>query len=249
MDRQRRNHRQQRVRLLKRQKMRIRRKAAISIEIICNALVYVALGYICCLALLLAFIFDPYQPPEYEITVEANGMVYSQQDWEQLQNEKAAYDSQIAKKEKRESKLLQKVMKEHEDMESGTMKRSLDWSVDESRMMEKMAMAEAEGEDTEGKALVILVILNRVWSDEFPDTIQDVIFQDGAFESVANGRYDRVDPNEDCYAAMNLITTGQWDGSDGALYFERSSDQETWHSRNLQKLFTHGNHTFYKEYE
>lgn len=94
---------------------------------------------------------------------------------------------------------------------------SRDWGSEDAYLLEKIAMAEAEGEDTEGKALVMLVVLNRVWSDKFPDTISDVIFQEGAFTSISNGRYDRVEPNNDCYAAMELITTGQWDGSNGGF--------------------------------
>lgn len=49
--------------------------------------------------------------------------------------------------------------------------------------------------------------------------------------------------------AMELITVEHWDESQGALYFEKASDESTWHSRNLQKLFTHGAHTFYTEKE
>ena len=106
-------------------------------------------------------------------------------------------------------------------------------------------MAEAEGESTEGKALVMLVVLNRVWSDGFPDSIQDVIYEEGQFTPVSNGRFDRVEPDEDCHAAMQLITTGQWDESRGALYFE-SGGGDTWHSRNLEFLFQHSGHYFYK---
>lgn len=64
----------------------------------------------------------------------------------------------------------------------------------EAYRLAKIAMAEAEGEDTEGKALVILVVLNRVWSDEFPDTIEGVITEDTQFTAYGNGRYDRVEP-------------------------------------------------------
>ena len=42
---------------------------------------------------------------------------------------------------------------------------SRDWGAEDAYLLEKIAMAEAEGEDTEGKALVMLVVLNRVWSD------------------------------------------------------------------------------------
>lgn len=65
---------------------------------------------------------------------------------------------------------------------------SLDWSAEDSYILTKIAMAEAEGEDTEGKALVILVVLNRVWDDSFPDTIEEVVMQENQFSPVANGR-------------------------------------------------------------
>lgn len=64
---------------------------------------------------------------------------------------------------------------------------SMDWDAEDAYMLAKIAMAEAESEDTEGKALVMLVVLNRVWSDEFPDTIAGVIFQDGQFSPISNG--------------------------------------------------------------
>lgn len=125
---------------------------------------------------------------------------------------------------------------------------SMDWDMDEAYLLAKIAMAEAEGEDTEGKALVMLVVLNRVWSDEFPDTIEEVIFQKGQFSPVSNGRFDRVVPDEDCYRALDLIQVEKWDESQGATYFESKSDS-TWHSRNLKFLFKHGNHYFYRDKE
>lgn len=124
--------------------------------------------------------------------------------------------------------------------------QTLGWDSDEAYLLAKIAMAEAEGEDTIGKALVILTVLNRVQSYKFPDTIEEVIFQDGEFTPIRNGRFDRVEPNEDCYAALDLIEGG-WDESQGALYFERTTTKSTWHSRNLKKLFKHGNATFYTE--
>lgn len=62
-----------------------------------------------------------------------------------------------------------------------SMIHSYDWDGEDERMLAKIAMAEAEGESVEGKALVILVVLNRVWSDEFPDSIEEVIFQKNQF--------------------------------------------------------------------
>lgn len=129
--------------------------------------------------------------------------------------------------------------------------RDLGWSASEEYIAVRMAMAEAEGEDTEGKALVILTVLNRVWSPQFPGTIEEVIAEENAFSSYSNGRYDRVEPDEDCWAALALVQIEHWDESQGALYFERTPEpgESTWHSRNLVTLFIHGNHTFYREEE
>lgn len=116
---------------------------------------------------------------------------------------------------------------------------------DENYMLAKIAMAEAEGEDTEGKALVMRVVLNRVESQNFPDSIEGVIFQKNQFSPIRNGRYDSVEPDEDCYRALELVQGG-WDESLGATYFESKSNS-TWHSEHLEFLFRHGKHYFYKE--
>ena len=122
---------------------------------------------------------------------------------------------------------------------------SMDWDKDDSYMLCKIAMAEAESEGVEGKALVMLVVLNRVWSEEFPDTIEEVIFQKNQFSPVANGRYDAVEPDEECYEALKLIQVDHWNESQDALYFESKSDSK-WHSENLEFLFKYGKHYFYK---
>lgn len=124
--------------------------------------------------------------------------------------------------------------------------RSRDWGADDGYLLAKIAMAEAEDQDTEGKALVMCVVLNRVWDDSFPGTIRDVIFEKNQFSPIHDGRWDRVEPNEDCYKALAMVKRG-WDGSQGATYFEAKQSQSTWHSRNLQKLFEHQDTTFYKE--
>lgn len=123
---------------------------------------------------------------------------------------------------------------------------SCDWDADDSYLLAKIAMAEAEGEDTEGKACVIMVVLNRMLSDEFPNTIEGVIFQDNQFSPVSNGRFDSVEPNDDCWSALDMVQIDKWDKSQGALYFESCQSEDNWHSRNLEYLFTHGKHRFYK---
>lgn len=138
--------------------------------------------------------------------------------------------------------------------ESKSMVKSRDWDYEESYLLAKIAMAEAEGEDVEGKALVILVVLNRVWSDSFPGSIEEVILQHSEKSGVyqfspvqPGGRWWTEEPNAECWEAVSMVQDG-WDESDGALYFE-SVGKSQWHRENLQFLFQHGNHYFYTDKE
>lgn len=122
---------------------------------------------------------------------------------------------------------------------------SYDWDGEDAEKLMKIAMAEAEGESVEGKALVILVVLNRVWSDQFPDSIEAVLFQKNQFSPVsAGGRYWTTEPDEGCHKALALVESG-WDESQGALYFE-STGKDGWHSKNLEFLFQYSGHKFYR---
>ena len=118
------------------------------------------------------------------------------------------------------------------------------WTDEEAYLLSKMAMAEAEGEDVMGKALVICVILNRVQSTQFPSTIYDVIYEPGQFTPIYDGRFNSVEPNEDCIRALQLVESCEV--STDALYYESTSCTSTWHSQNLSLIFTHGGHKFYK---
>ena len=163
------------------------------------------------------------------------------------------------KQEERFQKILKEVQKEDEKQQQEQAKQAMEQlpsNVDELEqgafeseddyILAKMAMAEAEDQDTEGKALVIRVILNRVEDEHFPDTIKGVVSQKNAFTPYWNGRYKKVKPDADCYNALILVKRHDWDKSHGATYFEMTSGS-TWHTRNLKRLFKHGCHTFYKE--
>lgn len=123
---------------------------------------------------------------------------------------------------------------------------SKDWSAKESYLLARIAMAEAEGCNIQTKTLIIMCVLNRVWSDEFPDTIEEVIFQENQFSPIDNGRWDRVEPNEDCYEAVKVVMEAKYDYSGGAIYFENCADEDNWHSRNLEFLYESEGIRFYK---
>lgn len=114
---------------------------------------------------------------------------------------------------------------------------------DEAQMLMKIAMAEAEADGTHGKAMVMAVVLNRVNDDRFPDSIEGVIFQDGQFSPISDGRYYDAEPDIECHLALAQIEMGEYDTVD-ALYFENAGD--CWQSNNCEYLGTVGHHKFYK---
>ncbi len=124
------------------------------------------------------------------------------------------------------------------------------WSADENYMLAKIAMAEAEGCSNEVKQCIVHVILNRVHDNRFPNTIHEVLFQHFGnvyqFTPMVNGRWDRVEPNKDCFDAVNTVAMDSHDISMGALYFESCEDKDNWHSRNLEFLFELDGVRFYK---
>ena len=128
---------------------------------------------------------------------------------------------------------------------------SKDWDEEDSYLLAKIAMAEAEGESVRGKSFVIITVLNRVWDDNFPDTIKEVIMQEsnGVYQFspvIPGGRWWTTEPNEECWEAVRMVQESMYDYSGGALYFESSKDEDNWHSRNLEFLYETGNHRFYK---
>lgn len=133
-----------------------------------------------------------------------------------------------------------------ESSEYPTFTYSKDWDAEDSYLLARIAMAEAEGCNTQTKTLIIMCVLNRVWSDEFPDTIEEVIFQENQFSPIGNGRWDRVEPNEDCYEAVKVVVEAKYDYSGGATYFENCADEDNWHSRNLEFLYESEGIRFYK---
>lgn len=84
-------------------------------------------------------------------------------------------------------------------------------------MLSRVVMGEAADEPFTGKVAVAAVILNRVDSPKFPNTLAGVIYQPLAFESVSNGQYTRPVSDEAIRAAQAAMNG--WDPTGGALYF------------------------------
>lgn len=96
-------------------------------------------------------------------------------------------------------------------------------SEEELLLLQKIVMAEAEGEPYQGKVAVANVVLNRLRSANFPDTIYKVIYQKHQFSPVANGRLKRVKPNDDSIKAVNAALSGVKEVPDSTYFSYRLS--------------------------
>ncbi len=84
-------------------------------------------------------------------------------------------------------------------------------------LLAKTIHAEGRGEPYIGQVAIGAVILNRVKSSSFPNTISGVVYQKGAFTAVTDGQIN-LEPNEAAYNAAQDAING-WDPSYGCLYY------------------------------
>ena len=101
----------------------------------------------------------------------------------------------------------------------------------------------------DSRVAVCDVILNRVASDKFPNTVHDVIFSGRQFSPVSNGRYFSVIVSESTKDAVRKALSGP-DHSMGALYFmnPKYSDPSNvkWFYSALTYLFSYGDVEFFR---
>ena len=84
-------------------------------------------------------------------------------------------------------------------------------------LLARLVHGEARGEPYKGKVAVAAVVLNRVKSSSFPNTIAGVIYQRGAFDAVSDGQINMQPDNESIRAARDAMNG--WDPSNGCLYY------------------------------
>ena len=107
--------------------------------------------------------------------------------------------------------------------------------------------AEAGGESMQGKIAVGNVVLNRVRSKQFPNTIYGVIFDKKygvQFAPTANGMIYKT-PNADSVIAAKICLEGYSISSEALYFFNPKYTSGTWVKQNRDYLFTIGNHVFY----
>ncbi len=85
-------------------------------------------------------------------------------------------------------------------------------------LLARLVRAEAQTEPIEGKIAVACVVLNRVESPQFPDTIKEVIYAPGQFQPVQNGEINKP-ADEESIQAVQAALTEQRQLAPGALFF------------------------------
>ncbi len=159
---------------------------------------------------------------------------------------------------------IQEVYRFREMMQSiSSPERTVDYSVlvnenaiyldkESIEILCRIVEAEAGSEDEKGRILVANVVMNRVESSRFPDTVKGVVFQKSGglyqFSPVANGRYYRVTVSEETRKAVEKVLRGK-DESQGALYFVNryaaNTEYMNWFDRRCTSLFSYGRHEFF----
>lgn len=117
----------------------------------------------------------------------------------------------------------------------------------------RIVQAEAGGEDALGKQMVADVIINRVKSRKFPNTIEGVVFQGSGdkpqFSPIRDGRYYSVSVTKATQKAVDKALSGD-DSTGGALYFVNAGKANpgsyAWFESSLTFCRQHGGHRFYK---
>lgn len=111
-------------------------------------------------------------------------------------------------------------------------------------LLARLIYGEARGEPYTGQVAVGAVVLNRVKSSSFPNTIAGVIYQSGAFDVVADGQINMT-PNQTAIKAARDALNG-WDPSYGAIYYfnpKTATNKWIW---SRPHTVTIGNHRFCK---
>lgn len=117
----------------------------------------------------------------------------------------------------------------------------------ERDLLERLVEAEAGGEPYEGKLAVVAVVINRLNSKEFPNTIHGVIYQKNQFSPVVNGSINCKVSAESKRTVRQVVDEGYRSFSPEVVYFLNPDIATSkWIINNRTFVKAIGNHHFYK---
>ncbi len=125
---------------------------------------------------------------------------------------------------------------------SSTTSTSSSTSSTDLNLLARVVYGEARGEPYTGQVAVAAVVLNRVRSSSFPNSVAGVVYQSGAFDCVSDGQIN-LTPNRSAYNAAKDALNG-WDPTYGCLfYYNPRTATSKWMLSRTIKLSI-GNHAF-----
>ena len=111
--------------------------------------------------------------------------------------------------------------------------------------LSRVIYAESGNQPLKGKMAVGNVVMNRVASPIYPNTVEDVLAQKNQFTTYKSGALANRTPNEGSVIAAKLVLDGGVVAETaGALYFDSASN--SWAARNKEFITVIGNHKFYR---
>ena len=130
--------------------------------------------------------------------------------------------------------------------EKNTDQSSIDNSGDMVDLLARLINGEARGEPYKGQVAVGAVVMNRVKSSEFPDTISGVIYQKGQFSCVTDGQFNKaIDEDSTVYKAAREAMNGS-DPTNGCLFFYNPKTSKSKWVFSRPTVITIGKHRFAK---
>lgn len=152
--------------------------------------------------------------------------------------------NQQAQKEQKQQPNQQQQQAQQPAQQTGAVNVPQGFSQNDIKLMANAVYGEARGEPYEGQVAVAAVILNRVNSPTFPNTISGVIFEPRAFTAVADGQI-YLEPNETARRAV-LDAINGWDPTSNATYYfnpETATSPWIWTRPQIKQI---GKHIFCK---
>ena len=119
-------------------------------------------------------------------------------------------------------------------------------SASDVQLIARAINGEARGEPYEGQVAVGAVILNRVKSPEFPNTIAGVIYEPGAFTAVSDGQINVPIAEGSTVVKAARDALNGWDPTGGAIYYfnpHTATNKWIWSRPLIKKI---GKHRFCK---
>ena len=111
-------------------------------------------------------------------------------------------------------------------------------------LLSKLVYAEARGEPYKGQVAVAAVVLNRVASSSFPNTISGVIYQSGSFDAVSDGQINMTPDTTAKKAAQDALNG--WDPTSGCIYYFNPATATSKWIWSRPQVITIGKHIFCK---